>query len=146
MQESQFLSLAQEHPLEKEMATHSSILAWEIPWTEKPSRLLSMGSRKSRTWFNDWKHQCRRHLRQLCFCEVYMRKTGKCAVSNPHASEEEKLLHIVVAGSLQLAGSFFLTPCLQRWRSAARKAVSHCPSWSSWVSTWPLSSLQAFLS
>ena len=31
-------------PLEKEMATHSSILAWRIPWTEKPGRLLSMGS------------------------------------------------------------------------------------------------------
>ena len=33
----------QEDPLEKEMATHSSILAWEIPWTAKPGQLLSMG-------------------------------------------------------------------------------------------------------
>ena len=31
------------HALEKEMATHSSVLAWRIPWTEKPGRLLSMG-------------------------------------------------------------------------------------------------------
>ena len=36
--------LGQENPLEKEMATHSSILAWEIPWTEKPGGLQSMGS------------------------------------------------------------------------------------------------------
>ena len=38
--------LGQEDPLEKEMATHSSILAWEIPWTEEPGRL---GSQKSQT-------------------------------------------------------------------------------------------------
>ena len=38
-----------EDPLEKEMATHSSILAWEIPQTEEPDRLKSMGSPKSRT-------------------------------------------------------------------------------------------------
>ena len=37
------LSLGQEAPLEKEMATHSSILAWRIPWTEEPGRLQSMG-------------------------------------------------------------------------------------------------------
>ena len=36
-------------PLEKEMATHSIILAWEIPWTEEPGRLQSMGSQKSWT-------------------------------------------------------------------------------------------------
>ena len=34
------------HALEKEMATHSSVLAWRIPWTEKPGRLQSMGSRR----------------------------------------------------------------------------------------------------
>ena len=37
-------SLGQEDPLEKGMATHSSILAWRIPWTEEPGRLQSMGS------------------------------------------------------------------------------------------------------
>ena len=36
-------SLGQEDPLEKEMATHSSILAWRIPWMEEPGRLQSMG-------------------------------------------------------------------------------------------------------
>ena len=42
-------SLGQEDPLEKEMATHSSILAWEIPWTEEPGGLHSMGLEKSQT-------------------------------------------------------------------------------------------------
>ena len=44
MQETQVRSLGQEDPLEKEMATHSSILAWKISWAEKPGRLQSMGS------------------------------------------------------------------------------------------------------
>ena len=49
MQETRVLSLGQENLLEKEMATHSSILAWEIPWTEKPDRLQCTGSQKIRT-------------------------------------------------------------------------------------------------
>jgi len=39
-------SLGREDPLEKEMATHSSTLAWKIPWTEEPGRLQSMGSQR----------------------------------------------------------------------------------------------------
>ena len=42
-------SLGQEDPLEEEMTTHSSILAWEIPWTGKPGRLQSTGVAKSPT-------------------------------------------------------------------------------------------------
>ena len=49
MQESLVRSLDQEDPLEKGMTTCSSILAWEIPWTEEPSRLQSMGVTKSWT-------------------------------------------------------------------------------------------------
>ena len=48
MQETWVQSLAQEDPLEKEMATHSSTLAWKIPWTEKPGRLQPMGSQRVR--------------------------------------------------------------------------------------------------
>ena len=44
MRETRVLSLGQEDPLEKEMATHSSVLAWKIPWMEEPGRLQSMGS------------------------------------------------------------------------------------------------------
>ena len=47
-------SLGWEDPLEEEMATHSSILAWEIPWTEEPGRLQSMGLQKSQIQLNDW--------------------------------------------------------------------------------------------
>ena len=43
MQETQIQSLVREDPLEKEMATHSSILAWKISWTEEPGGLQSMG-------------------------------------------------------------------------------------------------------
>ena len=48
MWETQVQSLGQEDLLEKEMATHSSILAWKIPWMEKPGRLQSMGSQRVR--------------------------------------------------------------------------------------------------
>ena len=48
-QETQVQSLGLEDPLEKEMATHSSILTWEIPWTEEPSGLQSVGSQESDT-------------------------------------------------------------------------------------------------
>ena len=48
MRETQIQSLGREDPLEKEMATHSSILAWKIPWTEEPGRLQSMGSQRVR--------------------------------------------------------------------------------------------------
>ena len=51
MQETRVQSLGWEDPLEKEMATHSSTLAWRIPWTEEPGRLQSMGSQRVR---HDW--------------------------------------------------------------------------------------------
>ena len=47
MQETCFQSLGQKDPLEKGMETHSSILAWRIPWTEEPGRLQSMGCKES---------------------------------------------------------------------------------------------------
>ena len=46
MQQTRVRSLGWEDPLEKEMAAHSSILAWKIPWTAEPGRLLSMGSQR----------------------------------------------------------------------------------------------------
>ena len=47
IQETCVQSLGWEDPLEKEMATHCSILAWEVPWTEEPGGLYSVGSQKS---------------------------------------------------------------------------------------------------
>ena len=49
VQDTQVWSLGQEDPLEKGMATHSSILAWKILWTEESGRLQSMGSKESDT-------------------------------------------------------------------------------------------------
>ena len=46
MRETRVRSLGREDPLEKEMAIHSSTLAWKIPWTEEPGRLQSMGSQR----------------------------------------------------------------------------------------------------
>ena len=53
MQEIWVQSLDREDPLEKEMATHSSILAWEIPWTEEPGGLQFMKLKKSQTQLSD---------------------------------------------------------------------------------------------
>ena len=53
MQETRIQSLGREDPLEKEMATQYSILAWEIPWTQEPGGLQSMGSQKSQTQLSD---------------------------------------------------------------------------------------------
>ena len=52
MQETRVQSLGQEDPLEEDMETHSSVLAWKTPWTEKPGGLQSMGS--GQTWLSDW--------------------------------------------------------------------------------------------
>ena len=52
IQETQVRSLGREDPLEKELATYSSILAWGIPWTEEPGGLQSAGS-QSQTWLSN---------------------------------------------------------------------------------------------
>ena len=54
MRETGVPSLGQEDPLEKETATHSSILAWKVPWREEPGWLLSMESQKSRARLSDF--------------------------------------------------------------------------------------------
>ena len=53
MQETQVLALGWEDPLEKGMATHSSILAWRIPWIKEPGGIQSMGVLKSQTGLSD---------------------------------------------------------------------------------------------
>ena len=64
MQETWVPSLAQEDALEKGIATHSSIIDWEIPWTEEPGGLQSMGSQRVRhDWATDHKHASTFHNR-----------------------------------------------------------------------------------
>ena len=55
-QEAQVQSLGQENPLEEGVATHSSILAWRIPWTEEPGGLQSTGLQRVRHDWRDWAH------------------------------------------------------------------------------------------
>ena len=60
--ETRFQSLGRENPLEEEMATHSSILAWKIPWTEEPGRLQSTGSQRvGHKWATSLTHLMVRH-------------------------------------------------------------------------------------
>ena len=65
VQETQVWSLGLEDPLEEEMATHSSILAWESPWTEEPGGLQSMGRKESDTteWLST--HACTGKLKEI---------------------------------------------------------------------------------
>ena len=56
MQEMQVQSLNWRDPLKKEMATHSSIIPWEIPWTEEPGRLQSMELQKNQTQLGNKNH------------------------------------------------------------------------------------------
>ena len=57
MRKTRVRSLSWEDPLEKEMATHSNILAWKIPWTEEPGRLQFMGLQKSRTRLSNFTNE-----------------------------------------------------------------------------------------
>ena len=70
MQETWVQFLGWEDPLEKGMATHYSILAWEIPWTEEPGGLQFMGSQKSWIWLSDWAHEIILHI--VCTSEECM--------------------------------------------------------------------------
>ena len=75
--ETRVWSLGWEDPLEKEMATHSSILAWRILWTEEPGELQSMGS-QSQTWLGDWhthKHNEHLHSFQWSATQTWWRKS-----------------------------------------------------------------------
>ena len=70
MQETWVRSLGQEDPLEKDMATHPSILAWEIPWTEEAGRVPSMGSQRVRRSRSDLAHTHTRLHQCFQFAQV----------------------------------------------------------------------------
>ena len=76
MQETQVWSLGKEDPLEKEIATHSSILAWRIPWTKEPRGLQSIGSQRVR---HDWAASF--HFttvrEEVCVIQLFQRLDGK---------------------------------------------------------------------
>ena len=70
--------LSWDDPLEEGMVTHSSILAWRIPWTEEPSRLQSMGSQESDTNSVGHKHPARRAEVEVGSSTT---QPGKCFIS-----------------------------------------------------------------
>ena len=106
MQETQvwFLDLA--HPLEKGMATHSSILAWKTPWIEEPGTLQSMGSHKVR---RDWAHTCQTEAQ---WKEVACLKSYACWTTGSSC-----LMESVQFSSVQL---LFATP----WIAACQASLS----------------------
>ena len=68
VQETRFWSLVQENPLEKEMATLSSIPAWKISWTEEPARLLSMESQDfDTTWQLNHHHHLQKKEKKIVY-------------------------------------------------------------------------------
>ena len=75
MQESWIRSLCWEDPLEEEMAIHSSILDWRIPWTEEPGGLQSMGSERDTTKTTE--HTCR-HI--YIYVYIYTKSPFSCTV------------------------------------------------------------------
>ena len=95
MRETWVQSLGQEDPLEKEMAIHSSILAWRIPWTEKPSRLQSMGPQRIG---HDW---------ATSPSPLLLVSVQRPSLLTPLSFPGIKLLHKV---SLSLSLSFFFFP------------------------------------
>ena len=92
MRETWVQSLGREDPLEKEMVTHSGILAWRIPWTEKPDRLQSTGS-QSRTRLSDFTFkvtQLGRRIAALCL-------VLSCLYSLPLKRLDLKILVLVLS-------------------------------------------------
>ena len=79
MRETRLWSLGQEDPLEKEMATHSSTLAWKIPWREEPGRLQSMGSQRVG---HDWATSLHLPCHNLLVMGSYMYKEDFLALTN----------------------------------------------------------------
>ena len=104
-QETRVQSLGQEDPLETGMATHSSILAWRIPWTEEPGGLQSMGSQRVG---HDWatKHT-QEKIRVLFLKDIWKSVTkdsrGLCACLSSQKINREKLCVMVFEIPLEIA-------------------------------------------
>ena len=112
MQENWVRSLGQEDPLEKEMATHSSTVAWKISWTEKPGRLQSTGSQRVG---QDW-------ATSLSFSWGWSPHDGISLLIKRDTREQS------LSVLLSLSPGFPSLPCediIIRWLSASQDANSH---------------------
>ena len=84
MQEMRVWSLGWEDPLEEEMATHSSTLAWKIPWTEEPGGLQSAGSQRVRHHWGKWRMHAHIHMHDtwMCLCVYLYMYSHVCSVTD----------------------------------------------------------------
>ena len=119
-QETRVRSLGQEDSLEKGMSTQSSILAWDIPWTEEPGRLQSIGSQRVR---NNWSDLACSHFEESIWISLpYLRNTWRAEWS----PERHPLVEIDFQNSLSIG------------RSKPELGISrmHAKIWCSWILSW----------
>ena len=113
MQETQVWFLSQEDPLEKEMATHCSILAWEIPWTEKPGGLQSTGSEKSQIRLNahtvEWLNQIMKYDSALKRSELWSHekiwRELECILLSERSQLEKAVQYVIPTPSYSEKGN-----------------------------------------
>ena len=98
VQETKVRFLGWEDPLEKEMATHSCIIAWRIPWIEEPSRLQSMGSQESDMTYRLNYHQI--SCRYKYFCQFFYWYFIVCDMGYPGDFSSVQFNRSVMSGSL----------------------------------------------
>ena len=125
--ETQVQSPDQKDPLEKEMATHSSILAWRIPWTEEPDRLQSIGSQRVGHDWGDLGHMhCAKHLFPFCASATTSVRDNFLMLMSWAFQKDEDFLIKLEKTKLQQSGP-----------QALATAMLHCPTWSLlWQPAW----------
>ena len=132
MQETWVQSLGQEDPLEKEVATHSSTLAWKIPWTEEPRRLQSMGSQrvrvtKSQTRLNNFPSLTKSRVKNGASLVAWMVKNPPAVQEThvPSLGQEDPLEKEVATHSSTLAWKIPWMEKPDRLQSMVSQRVGH---------------------
>ena len=125
------LSLGREDFLEKEMATHSSILTWEIPWTEELSRLQTLRLQKNQTWLSD-------QTATMCFIQMLL-VFAKCLFSflGLHPRYISFSCHLSLGSSdLTLSLTFLTVFCLFYWNIQYCVSFRYRAKWFNYICIW----------
>ena len=121
MQETQVQSLGLEDALEKEIVTHSSILAWEIPWTEEPGGLQTMGLQRVRHGLVTKQQQ---NFGDVVFPDSSVGKESTCNAGDPG----------LIPGSERYPGERIGYPLQYSWASLVAQLVKNLPAmWETWL-------------